>query len=105
MMAAAEQTDSPIDLLRLVLSLVQLHADVPAELQRHFLEVVREARSLNKDPEHAHADISPEAVQLAYQVKLWGDLAQLLEGITDFRSVGPDVAQRLLEKLEPHPVG
>jgi hypothetical protein len=105
MMAAAHEIDSPLDLFKLVLSLVQQHTDVPLELQRHFLAVVEQAKSLAKDPEHPHAGVSPEAVQLAYQVRLKKELGEVLDSITDFRSIHPDIAQRLLDKMEQRSVG
>jgi ABC-type transporter Mla subunit MlaD len=100
MMAAAKNTNQPLDLVRLILSLTNQSESVPEALRDHLMTVIEQARQLAADPSAVRGNIPPEALALARQMRNYADLAADFDRITSFESIDSQLASKLLSSLE-----
>lgn len=98
MLAAVTQVDRQLAMVRLILDLVATNVDVPDSLKQHLVDVITQAVRLSGN-EGVHGPTSGEAVELALDLR-GDDLAGELRQVTDFRSINPDLARRLLTRLQ-----
>jgi len=98
MLAAVPHEDKQLDTVRLILGQIAHQRDVPESLKRHLVEVITQAVRL---ADHLRTDgvVNGEAVELAVDIS-GDDLARDLRVVTDFASISPDLASRLLTKLQ-----
>lgn len=101
MIASATHDEERLEITRLVLSLISDHVhSIPDALSQHFDLVLKQAKHLTEKPEDFSPDIDPESIALALSIKLGGDLAEEFLPIEDWKSISPDLAKRLLERME-----
>ena len=98
MLAAVPDIDKQLDTVRLLLSMRTRQVEIPPSLRQHLVEVIVQAARLAAQ-QRIQGDAMGEAVELALDVR--GDnLESELRTVTDFDSISPDLAGRLLSKLQ-----
>lgn len=106
MLRAAPANDGALELVRLTLLLVQNHREynISKDLKSYFVRVVSEAKQLTSDPANSDSNVLPESIELALRMKLYAELFQDMENISDISAVSPELAGKLLRKMENQPV-
>ncbi|MBI3771501.1 MAG: hypothetical protein HY272_02185 [Gammaproteobacteria bacterium] len=101
MLAAKSNYDDNLELLKLTLFLVNRgEANVPPVLKEHVIAVIRQAQLLLQFPTVNIQNPSPESIELALEIQSHDDLVNDFRGISDFDSIDPMLASRLLDKME-----
>lgn len=103
MLAAMPSENSRrLELFRLALVLIDRgNYVVPMPLSHHFNAVLHQARKLSDDPHAVSPDVTPQAVQLANDLRAFAGLRDALAGVNSIEDVDPVVAQKVLRNLEP----
>ncbi|MEQ1515514.1 MAG: hypothetical protein ABL931_03390 [Usitatibacteraceae bacterium] len=101
MIAAVPDRPHSLELVRLILSLVRERSSIPPQLKKHLIDVIDEARRLADDPKIV-GSVSPEAIELAVEIRQQASLAASLRGVTSFDSIDPALAGELLGRMVPH---
>lgn len=105
MLAAAPINSQGLGLLRLILTVVsEKSGNIPESLQAHLLTVIDQAKLLNADPTAIKQTILPESIELALEMKVEKGLANELESITTFDTIGSERAVRILKEIGNCPV-
>ena len=100
MIAASSPRDTSLDLVKLIFSLtVDSSQNVPEELKQHLTEVLTEAKFLLSESDHDPTKVTPEAIELALEMKASNELASSVEEITTFDSISPIIANKVLEAM------
>lgn len=103
MLAAMPSENSRrLELFRLALVLIDRgNPSIPPPLSRHFDEVLHQARVLSDDPNAISPDVTPQAVQLANDLRVYEGLRDALSGVDTIGDVSQSVAHKVLRNLEP----
>lgn len=103
MLAAMPSENSRrLELFRLALLLIDRgNRRLPTPLSLHFDVVLHQARKLSDDPEAISPDVTPQAVQLANDLRVYVGLRDALAGVNSIGDVNPAVAHKVLQNLEP----
>lgn len=103
MLAAMPSENSRrLELFRLALLLIDRgNRSLPKPLSLHFDVVLHQARKLSDDPDALSPDVTPQAVQLANDLRVYDGLRDALAGVNSIRDVNPAVAHKVLQNLEP----
>lgn len=105
MLAATPIDSQGLGLLRLILTVVsERSGSIPEPLQNHLLAVISQAKLLNVDPTAIKQAIMPESIELALEMKVEKGLANELESITTFDTIGAERADRILKEIGNCPV-
>lgn len=101
MLAAASRKNENLELVKLVLSLVSENQEnIPDPLKDQLIEIIHQACRLVEAPQQVSGPISPEAVTLAFEMTLVEGLLKDFRSVQDFESISPDMAFRMLERME-----
>ncbi len=101
MLAATPNNAQGLGLLRLILTLVgENNGNIPASLKSRLETVIAQAKHLNADPTSIQQAVLPESIELALEMKVDQELADELESITNFDSIGSERATRILKEME-----
>lgn len=103
MLAAMPSENSRhLELFRLALLLIDRgNSDLPAPLSLHFNAVLHQARELSDDPDAISPEVTPQAVQLANDLRIYEGLRVALAGVNSIGDVNAAVAHKVLQNLEP----
>lgn len=103
MLAAMPSENSRrLELFRLALLLIDRgNHNLPAPLSLHFDVVLHQARKLSDDPDAISPDVTPQAVQLANDLRVYEGLRDALVGVNSIGDVSSAVAHKVLQNLEP----
>lgn len=103
MLAAMPSENSRrLELFRLALILIDRgNRDLPEPLSLHFDAVLHQARKLSDDPDAISPDVTPQAVQLANDLRVYEGLREALAGVNSIGDINPAVAHKVLQNLEP----
>lgn len=103
MLAAISDNPRPLELVKLVLTMVANDGDnIPPLLKQFLIDVISEAKVLTQDPFHAANIKNTEAIQLALEMKSTQGLADTLGRITTFESIRPQLANQMLVSMDHH---
>ncbi|MGV3581658.1 MAG: hypothetical protein ACO1N8_05065 [Methylophilus sp.] len=103
MLAAISDNPRPLELVKLVLTMVAKDGEnIPPLLKQFLIDVISEAKILSQDPSHAANIKNIEAIQLALEMKSTQDLADTLGDITTFESIRPQLANKMLLTMAHH---
>lgn len=103
MLAAISDNPRPLELVKLVLTMVANEGDnIPPTLKQFLIDVISEARVLTQDPSHAANIKNIEAIQLALEMKSAQNLVDTLSGVTTFESIRPQLANEMLKTMTHH---
>jgi hypothetical protein len=91
-----------LELFDLALRVVREQGRLPQQLSDHFNTVLNQARNLARDPSVVVAGLSPEAIQLARQLRETRGLEEAMLDVADISTITPTVAGSILAKLENH---
>lgn len=102
MLAAAPIIQSnSLDLFKLALFLVESkEQNIPTSLKTYFSEILSQAKSIAKNPASVSRSTSPEAIELAVDIREIADFLQVLENIQTIDAVSPEQAKQILNKME-----
>lgn len=104
MLAAIPDNPRPLELIRLVLSMIAKDGgDIPPQLKQFLVDVISEAKTLSKDPSQVSSIKNFEAIQLALEMKITEELTSSLNRITTFESIRPELANQMLKTMDLHP--
>lgn len=103
MLAAMPSENSRrLELFRLALLLINRgNRPLPLPLTHHFDHVLHQARKLSDDPGAISPDMTPQAMQLANELRVYEGLRDALAGINSIGDIDPAIAHRVLQNLEP----
>lgn len=103
MLAAMPSENSRrLELFRLALVLIDRGScALPLPLSHHFDAVLHQARKLSDDPDAISPDVTPQAVQLANDLRVYKGLREALAGVSSIGDINPAVAHKVLQNLEP----
>lgn len=102
--AVPEKSNNSLELVLLVLSMIAKDGqNVPSKLRALVVDVIDEAKALTKDPANGGAIKHPESILLALEMRSEAGLANSIAEITNFESIRPDIANRVLALMEHHP--
>lgn len=105
MLSATPDKDRSLELIKLILSYVSQDQNVPDSVQRHFIQVVEQAKRLANDPRDVSEDLIPESIDLALEMKMANDFSSEINNVSDFNKITPALASRLLQSMkERHPI-
>lgn len=100
--AAATEEKRVLELFDLALRLIQKSGSVPPQLSQHFNAILHQARVLAENPTAVKGDISPEAIQLALQLRDRKNLREAFRNVPDLSSITPEQAGEILSRLAVH---
>lgn len=101
--AFPERSGSSLDLVTLVLSMIAKNGQtVPQQLKTLLVNVISEAKALAQDPKRQGTVRYPESILLALEMRDEADLADSVMHVTNFESIGPEVANRMLSFMGHH---
>ena len=104
MLAAIPDNPRPLELVRLILSMVADDGQsIPPQLKEFLVTVITEAKAVSIDPDQVANIKYPEAIQLALEMKMVDTLASSLEQVTTFESIRPELASHMLMTMDHHP--
>ncbi|TJV22239.1 MAG: hypothetical protein E5Y04_26790 [Mesorhizobium sp.] len=75
--------------------------EIPPPLLVHFDDVLHQARKLSDDPNAISPGITPQAVQLANELRVYEGLRDALAGVNSIGDVSQAIAHQVLLNLEP----
>lgn len=102
--APASHSDS-LDLIRLAFSIKeQAGSTIPEQLKQYVTAVLAQAKAIVHEPARITNDTMPEAIELASEMSSLQELSGYIESIADVDGIEPDLAKKLLDALEVHPV-
>lgn len=103
MLAAMPSENSRrLEMFRLALVLIDRgNQDLPHPLLLHFDSVLHQARLLSDDPNAISPDMTPQAVQLANDLRVYEGLRDALAGVNSIGEVSQAVAHKVLRNMEP----
>ncbi|WLS00723.1 hypothetical protein [Shinella sumterensis] len=100
--AMPSENNRRLELFRLALVLIDRgNRELPHPLSLHFDDVLHQARILSDDPSAVSPDVTPQAVQLANDMRVYEGLRDALAGVNSIGDVSQTVAHEVLRNLEP----
>ena len=103
MLAAVSDCPRPLELVKLVLTMIARDSNnIPQELKQFLIDAISEAKVLTQDPSHVANIKNFEAIQLALEMKTARDLANTIETVTTFESIRPQLASKILVSMDHH---
>lgn len=100
MLIARSNAPTPLDVIRLTLEMISGGRSVPEQLRDHFDGVLRTAKAVTADPQHASRDASPEAIHLAFEIYAKDRLRAELNHVNRLADVDAIRAARMLAEME-----
>lgn len=103
MLAAMPSENSRrLELFRLALVLIDRGSgEIPRSLSLHFDNVLHQARILSDNPQAISPEVTPQAVQLASDLRVYVGLRDALHGVNSLGDVSQAIAHQVLRNLEP----
>ncbi|MQW89126.1 hypothetical protein [Sinorhizobium saheli] len=100
--AMPSETSRRLELFRLALVLIDRGSqEVPLTLSRHFDDVLHQARRLADNSRAISPEMTPQAVQLANELRAYDGLRDALSGVNSIKDVSQATAHRVLRNMEP----
>jgi len=105
MLAAAPSRNNLLELIRLALTMVSSdQKNIPESLKQHVYVVLKQAIQLAEAPKQVTGEILPESIELAIEIRDEKNLTSDIDSLADFDNITPDLAYRLLQRMETHSV-
>ena len=102
MLAAAMNRSSSLGLLQVVLRTVGGHGpQVSDQMREHTVELLRQASTVAANPGVIGPNTPKEAIELAMRLRHAPGLSTQLAAVTAFDTLSPQLAQALLNTLQP----
>lgn len=102
--AVPERGNSSLELIRLVLSMIAENGQaIPPQLKALIVNVIGEAKTLAQDPKRRGPIQHTESILLALEMRHEAGLASTMGEVTNFESIRPELATRMLSFMEHHP--
>lgn len=100
MLTARSASPSTLDVFRLTLEMLSKGSEIPQALRFHFDNVLKSALTLSQNPKNPPADISAEAIHLAFEMLSRNELRVEIEQITALNDLNRASAAKLLSEME-----
>ncbi|RDJ18364.1 hypothetical protein B5K05_01345 [Rhizobium phaseoli] len=102
MLAAVRSVDrDDLNLFCVALSMIASgNQQVPAQLKDYVVRIFNEAKLIAADVTNANAQVSPEAISLAFDLVEQDDLLTSAQAVDSFDKISPEIANKFLLRVE-----